>query len=188
MFLSRVKKGPFGRKRRKRQIWILPTETRASLLRSPKTQNMKKMVGVTQAKALLRKSQVYASLNIVPAELIMFCITFNPRPRPCPPPPERQVASQLQKKSLARIAISCTPYRIIPQNAPCILSRNHIKKKKTDIEDFCIFFFSGEVLGRILGLGGVLYSVGGAGNRKARSNFTIRCIKATPTLVSSIWN
>ena len=42
-FLSPAKKGPFWRKRRKWRICILPTETRASLLKPPKTTKMTKI-------------------------------------------------------------------------------------------------------------------------------------------------
>ena len=87
---------------------------------------------------------------------------------------------------IARLASSCAPYKIqnpserqnTPQNTPRILSRNqNTEKIRKNYENpqFSYFFrilVSGEdsgcILGCLLALGGVLYSVGGARTRKAR--------------------
>ena len=85
------------------------------------------------------------------------------------------------------LASSCAPYKIqnpseaqnTPQNTPRILSRNQNTekiRKKYENPRFCTFFVffsylvsgrgSGCILGCILALRGVLYSVGGARTRK----------------------
>ena len=71
------KKGPFWRKRRKRQICILPTANKGFAPQTPKTTKMA-MAGVTQEKAWFRKSRVCSSLNSDRSGFTTLIAWYNP--------------------------------------------------------------------------------------------------------------
>ena len=54
----RLARATFWRKQQKWQIYVLPTEKKALLLKPPEKTKMTKMAGVTRAKAWFRKSRV----------------------------------------------------------------------------------------------------------------------------------